>query len=311
MRPPTNNAPFNRNAFTLFNLIKCVFWAALFYFNTYILVPRFVYPKKYIRYVVSLLLVIVLLSLIEILYFHFNNPGRVFHLGGFITFNLFPYSFVIAASTAYRMITDKNAEEKLSKEREAENLKTELSFLRTQISPHFMFNVLNNIVALARKNSDQVEPSLLKLSSIMRYFLYENSKNAIPLEKEIDYLKNYIELQEQRFGQKTIVQFAVGTIDASYQIEPMLLIPFVENAFKHGIIQNGSICVSVEATKGMLNFAVKNRYRNIGSAQKDETSGIGLSNVRRRLDLLYANRHALKIEDKDEKFVVSLQLKLQ
>lgn len=293
----------------LFDYVRFSFWVVVFYLNTYLLVPRFIYPKKYIRYTISLFITLALLLCLDILNFHFDHFGREFHVAGFMAFNFVPFCLVLTASTLYRMFTDRAEEEKKAKEKEAENLKTELAFLRSQISPHFMFNVLNNIVALARKHSDQVEPSLIKLSTIMRYFLYENAKNAIALEKELDYLKNYIELQEQRFGQKTIVQFTIGNIDAHYQIEPMLLIPFVENAFKHGIIQNGSICVGIEAQNGLLNFSVKNRYRN-NNGQKDETSGIGLSNVKRRLDLLYANRHSLVIDNSDEKFHASLQLKL-
>jgi LytS/YehU family sensor histidine kinase len=144
----------------------------------------------------------------------------------------------------------------------------------------------------------------------MRYFLYENAHDTISLEKEIEYLKNYIELQEQRFGGTTVVQFTIKGPDASYNIEPMLLIPFVENAFKHGILQNSSISVNLEAFDGVLNFSVKNRYRSLGTDQKDETSGIGLANVRRRLDLLYEKKHTLIIDDKNEMYVVMLQLKL-
>lgn len=173
-----------------------------------------------------------------------------------------------------------------------------------------MFNVLNNIVALARKGSDQIEPSLIKLSAIMRYFLYENAHDTIALEKEIAYLKSYIELQEQRFGKATVVQFSINGPDAPYSIKPMLLIPFVENAFKHGIIQNGSILIHLEAAQGLLHFGVQNRYRSLGNEEKDKTSGIGLANVKRRLNLLYSSRHTLTIDDRNETYSVSLQLKL-
>src|SRR5205085_7019396 len=112
-------------------------------------------------------------------------------------------------------------------------LKSELSFLRSQISPHFMFNVINNIVALARKKSDLVEPSLIQLSQLMRYFLYDSNAEKVPLEKEVKYLENYIALQQQRIG-NNIIKLNISGVHGGYEIEPMLLIPFVENAFKHG-----------------------------------------------------------------------------
>lgn len=294
----------------ILNIVKSLFWISLFYMNAYVLIPKFFYPKKFVRFSLCILLAIGFLSGIELAYFHLGAFNREFHLDGFIMFNLVPFLLVLTASTAYRMYQDKEIEERKGKDKEAENLKSELSFLRSQISPHFMFNVLNNIVSLARKNSPQVEPSLLKLSGIMRYFLYENTHDTIALEKELDYLRSYIDLQEQRFGDNTIVKFNVGPIDKAYEIEPMLLIPFVENAFKHGIIQNGSICVALKVADGTLQFTVKNRYRVLNGEQKDETSGIGLTNIKRRLNLLYAKRHSLLIDDRGEIYTVSLQLKL-
>jgi len=115
-------------------------------------------------------------------------------------FSLFPYVFVFASSCAYQLIRDRLKAQRLLKDRENETLRTELSFLRSQVSPHFMFNVLNNMVALARKGSPDLEPSLIKLSQLMRYMLYETDEQKVPLEKEIEYLQAYIDLQRQRFG---------------------------------------------------------------------------------------------------------------
>ena len=137
-----------------------------------------------------------------------------------------------ALSTAYQLIKDKVASDKLAQEKQNEVLKTELSLLRSQVSPHFMFNVLNNMVSLARKQSDLLEPSLIKLSSLMRYMLYEADEEKVSIEKEIDYLQSYIDLQQQRFGKKVQVNVHLHTMDNHYQVEPMLLIPFVENAFQ-------------------------------------------------------------------------------
>jgi LytS/YehU family sensor histidine kinase len=210
------------------------------------------------------------------------------------------------------MIVDKMRLERQSSARENELLKTELSLLRSQVSPHFMFNVLNNMVSLARKKSDVLEPSLIKLSSLMRYMLYEADEDKVPLQKETEYLQSYIDLQQQRFGKNVTIQVALETDDTCYEIEPMLLIPFVENAFKHGtgMITDAMIDIRLYTRDGMLFFSVRNRFNKDSSEIKDKTSGIGLTNVKRRLNLLYGDNYVLHIDKKDDWFIVSLQLNL-
>jgi LytS/YehU family sensor histidine kinase len=215
----------------------------------------------------------------------------------------------VAAATAYRMFLDKVRSEQRNKEKEAENLKSELSFLRSQISPHFLFNVINNIVALARKKSDLVEPSLIDLSSLLRYFLYESNAEKVSLEKEIGYLQSFIDLQQLRFGKDVQVRFNAAGIESGYEIEPMLLIPFVENAFKH-MEQNGPVDIQLRVNGNVLLFSISNPYNEKNVATKDDTSGIGLANVRRRLNLLYEKSHTLQISSDKGWFTVSLELKL-
>jgi two-component system LytT family sensor kinase len=298
-----------REAFTYFNLLKCFFWICLFYFNIYFLLPKFVYKKRYLVYFLSLFLALVFLSFVEICFFSLTEHTGHFNLSAFLTFNFFPFLFIVVSGSAYRMYLDKMQEENRIKEKEAETLKSELSFLRSQISPHFMFNVINNIVALARKKSDLVEPSLIQLSQLMRYFLYDSNAEKVPLEKEVEYLENYIALQQQRFGNNSI-KLNISGVHSGYEIEPMLLIPFVENAFKHGALQNGSIDITLSVKEDRLYFTVVNPYKERHDEIKDETSGIGLANVRRRLNLLYEKRHVLQITNQDNQFTVSLELKL-
>jgi LytS/YehU family sensor histidine kinase len=229
-----------------------------------------------------------------------------------ILFSFFVFLFILASSTAYQMINDRIKTERTAKEKETENLKTELSFLRSQVSPHFMFNVLNNMVALARKQSEELEPSLINLSSLMRYMLYETDEDKVDLEREIDYLQSYIDLQRQRFGKKVTVNVLFQKDDLNYSIEPMLLIPFVENAFKHGtgMIENAQIDIDLSVTNGLLQFCVRNKFSDTTLEVKDKTSGIGLNNVERRLNLLYKDHHKVLINKKDGWFTVSLQLNL-
>ena len=146
----------------------------------------------------------------------------------------------------------------------------------------------------------------------MRYMLYEADEEKVSIEKEMDYLQSYIDLQQQRFGKKVQVNVRMHTFDNHYQVEPMLLIPFVENAFKHGtgMIEDARIDIDLEAEKNILQFVVTNKYNPASIEIKDKTSGIGLTNVKRRLNLLYGKRHSLEISKQDNQFVVSLRIQL-
>jgi two-component system LytT family sensor kinase len=302
-----------------FSLFMNLSWIIIFYLNALFLIPTLVYKKKNWLYAFAALLIFSWqIVQTRILFYLFMNEAE-YKLRTHLFFTFFIFLFILAASTAFRTIKDRmeneriiKEKERLAKEKENEQLKTELSFLRSQVSPHFMFNVLNNMVALARKKSDILEPSLIKLSSLLRYMLYETDEEKVLLEKEIDYLRSYIDLQMQRFGSKVKVNVSMEDFDKSYFIEPMLLIPFVENAFKHGtgLIQNAEISVELKAQNNLLQFVVTNQHDNNSQETKDKTSGIGLQNVRRRLNLLYKNNYGLLISDKDNKFVVSLQLNL-
>lgn len=315
LRPSVNNedtpkhAGNNHNYY--FSLVMNLSWIALFYFNALFLIPRLVYKKKYWLYASVLIITFGwLITQTWILFQLFMDPAD-YNIRKHLLFSFFIFLFILASSTAFQMIRDKIRSDKLAKEKENENLKTELSLLRSQVSPHFMFNVLNNMVALARKHSDQLEPSLIKLSSLMRYMLYEADEEKVSLEKEIEYLQSYIDLQQQRFGKKMKLHTNFQILDDQYRIEPMLLIPFVENAFKHGtgMIEDAQIDIDLKAEKNILQFSVRNKYGNLEEI-KDQTSGIGLTNVTRRLNLLYADNHSLLITKKDEWFTVSLQLNL-
>ncbi len=308
----SNTAPAEPSGFLYSYLVNFTTCILLFYINAYILVPKYFLQHKYRQYIFLLVPLLLILFIIHTASYLLLVPERSFKISGFVFFYFFPSLFFVISSTAWTMFRDKLSTDRLSKEKETENLKTELAFLRSQVSPHFMFNVLNNMVALARKKSDLLEPSLIKLSSLLRYMLYETDEDKVLLEKEIDYLQSYIDLQHQRFGNKVKVIVCMSDFDASYFIEPMLLIPFVENAFKHGtgLPQPSEINIELKAHDNLLQFVVSNSYQHNSFEIKDKTSGIGLQNVKRRLNLLYPNRHDLQIDDKDNRYVVSLKLNL-
>jgi two-component system LytT family sensor kinase len=231
------------------------------------------------------------------------------------------YRFVFAPSVGayivslvYCKVVERIQTEKRQKEKQAEQLSSELKFLRSQVSPHFLFNVLTNLVSLARKKSDQLEPALIMLSDLRRYMLYDTTGKKVLLTKEIAYLNSYIALQRLRFGNDVDIIYHIDTDNnaGNYTIEPMLLIPFVENAFKHGTgyTQRPEINIQLLVTNDLLTFEVRNKFDNDPNASKDENSGIGLANVKSRLQLLYPGHHQLTIRQQQQVFHITLILKL-
>ena len=299
-------------AMLYFYFISSAIWIIIFYLNANVFMPFIMRSKKVLVFVLLHVAALTAVYCLHWLYFKLYITHIPFIPANFFIYNIFTYLFILASSTAYFVLVERQHNVRLVQEKETENLKTELLFLRSQVSPHFMFNVLNNMVALARKKSDLLEPSLIKLSSLMRYMLYETDEQKVPLEKEIDYIQSYIDLQQQRFGKNLKICTAFDNHHGGNEIEPMLLIPFVENAFKHGtgIIQDAQINIDLKEEGGILQFTVSNKYNNVANGSKDKSSGIGLNNVRRRLNLLYGRNHALLINEKDNWFTVSLQINL-
>ncbi|MDQ1087218.1 sensor histidine kinase [Siphonobacter sp. SORGH_AS_1065] len=281
----------------------------LFYINANIFIPR-VLKRQGVWFYVAY----ILLSMTAVLSINLSLRNYVFFpelpSARITIYTLFPVFFILAVSTTYRLLSDYLADEQQRKELENEQLKSELSFLRSQISPHFMFNVLNSIVSLSRKKSDMVEPVVIQLSDLMRYMLYESNGTRVSLEKEIKYLNNYIDLQRIRFGNDVKINFEADNRLSHQPIEPMLLIPFVENAFKHGvgIISDPVIDIMLQAQGKTLIFKVRNKVNRRFKEVKDSSSGIGLPNVQRRLSLLYPESHELTISETGEWYEVQLSL---
>lgn len=299
-------------SFEIHNFISIVTWISLFYANAYVLMPLYFNKKKYNQYGLAVLSIFILLFSFNWLSFHFLVSDTDFRMVGSLVFYIIPCFFILIWSIAYRILLDKVKDDKIKVERQAETLKTELSFLRSQVSPHFMFNVLNNMVSLARKKSDVLESSLIKLASLLRYMLYETDEEKVSLRKEIDYLQSYIDLQQQRFGDKVNIQVNMRQVADLHNIQPMLLIPFVENAFKHGtgMLEKPEIHITLQADDDILLFEVRNLFNENVQEIKDNDSGIGLANVERRLNLLYGDKHVLQIKKVDNWFTVSLKITL-
>ncbi len=186
---------------------------------------------------------------------------------------------------------------------------SELALMKSQVNPHFLFNTLNNIYSLVYRKSDEAPEALMKLSSIMRYMLYDSAAQKVPLEKEIEYLKSFIELQNLRIKHPDFVTLHIEGNTESWTIAPMLLISFVENAFKHsGKNHRPGILIHLTALHGKINFAVINYLREGTSVNDDPSSGIGLATIRRRLELIYPGKHKLLISREAETFRINLEI---
>lgn len=292
-----------------FFLTNC-YHIALFYFNAYFLYPKLLNRRTWWLYILSIFAIIQLSYRVKLFLITSVDPS--FPLNDLHNRIIFfpPVPFLIA-STLFRFIANRIRFEKLEKERKAERLASELKFLRSQISPHFLFNMMTNMVSLARQKSDLLEPSLLKLSDLLRYMLYESGKDKFEISKEITYLKAYIELQQLRFGEDLDIELEIQHDGPDSDIEPMLLVPFVENAFKHGIglLEHPFIKIKLLVKENRLFFSVTNNY-NAAHLSKDKNSGIGLENVKDRLKLLYPGKYKLEIKNQDGLYKIDLNLDL-
>jgi hypothetical protein len=286
----------------------------IFYFNAFYLIPRLLNRRWWWLYIIASAILIISSFQLKYHLLLWWFPDVLNDMSAY-KFVFAPSIGIFVISIVYRKVVDKIISDRKQQKIEAEQLSTELKFLRSQISPHFLFNVLTNLVSLARKKSDQMEPSLIMLSELMRYMLYDTQGKKVALGKEVSYLNNYIELQKLRFGNDVEINYNVdpGIEKGDYTIEPMLLIPFVENAFKHGVAHQGypKISISTSVKNDVLLFEVENQIDDQSNSSKDENSGIGLANVKSRLDLLYKGKHTLKIKTENNLFHITLTLMLK
>ncbi|WP_372776626.1 sensor histidine kinase [Mangrovibacterium sp.] len=314
-----------------FRLIKgLVFLALVFYLNYYLLIPRLLSPRKLKRYafsVVGFLASILLLnyylelSLRELL----NIPPPILQQTNrndwmasstkpiFINFGMTLLCFIsLAVSTSIRVTREWFKNENQLKEIENKKLIAELSYLKAQINPHFFFNTLNGIYALARRKSDKTPEVIMMLSVVMRYIIYEASAPKVLLKKEIRHIANFIDLQKLRLAEMVKIDFQVSGSPKNQMIEPLLFTVLVENAFKHGIdySKSNTIRVFFQIKDEELCFMVSNPVvaKQRKQLNPPEETGIGMENIKKRLDLLYPERHELNVTEKDSLYTVELKL---
>jgi sensor histidine kinase YesM len=301
----------------------------VYVFNVVVLIPNLLAKRRIEWYLGSILLTISLSFLLHLVFTEVFFRGEYFRslppeLQSFeqndMHFRIMTVilCFMFALSTSIEITTEWIRQSNRQKEIENEKLTAELSFLKSQINPHFLFNTLNNIYSLAADKSDDTETAILKLSQLMRYALYESDTDKIALKKEIEHIENYIELQKLRLSAKKNINitFTQESIQENQEIAPMLLIPFVENAFKHGISYVGATDIRfllVIEGNYLLFSAFNNKINKVSnqdSEKKEEEGGIGLTNVIRRLDLLYPEKYKLKINDLKNTYEVEIKIEL-
>lgn len=306
-----------------------IFQAIAVYFNLYFLIPRYLERKRYLVYLSLLTLTIIATASIIISGYHIGaqfstkSIEELYGVGSADFFSLFKYnsldSTVAAMALAMSIKLTKNWIE--SKRRqdllEKEKLETELKFLKSQFNPHFLFNTINSIFVLIHKNPDMASESLAKFSNLLRYQLYECNEHQIPLQHEISYLENFLELEKLRQDSHLQVECKIeGEVKTSLSIAPFILMPFLENAFKHVSQSKKSsnwIRISLQVEGQQLRFSISNSRKSNAIPSKEvlDYGGIGLKNVQRRLELLYPGKHHLDIQAGGKQFDITLHLELK
>lgn len=293
--------------------IKVMVLALLVYVTNYLLIPRLLYRKKYFQFFVIYLVMIIGMGLLKLKIIMSLVYPQLEAFANFKTRfydNIIPVFLLVTTGAACRLIKDYLQTQRRLTEIAQEKADTELKFLRSQVNPHFLFNSLNAIYFLIDKENTEARRTLLQFADLLRYQLYECNADTIAIETEVAYLEDYIRLQKLRKDTNYEVAISRQSEIRGFKIVPLLLIPFVENAFKHiSHHADGRNFVHVEMARsnGHFLFSVENSKES----QLQKTlipGGIGLSNVRRRLELLYPNRHQLKIHNESDFFKVELKL---
>ncbi len=262
---------------------------------------------------------IVLSGLVKTIFLYKIVPIEDFpiELKGSIPIHIFPVILLFALGTSFEMILTWDSQGRKEAVIEKEKISAELSFLKTQVNPHFLFNSLNNIYSLSEKKSERAGQAVLLLSNIMRYVLYDTNHGKMHLEKEIIHMEDYIAMQRLRLSEKEniTIQFTYSGDIKHVLIEPLLLIPFVENAFKHGISYDEptKIIIELSVSKTAMGFRVlntKKRSKENSMADPNTYGGIGIQNTKRRLELMYGKRFELTTEDREDLYVTNLVIQL-
>jgi two-component system, LytTR family, sensor kinase len=304
------------------NLIYLPAVIAASHFVVNYLLPKFYFRNKFYLFstlaAITVILYPVLAYLIRMLVVDplYPNPEAYSINNYFSAMLIFVFGMAPLAwySIAGHLREEESLRQRIDKDRLEALLKlkeTELKLLKSQIQPHFLFNTLNNLYSLALEKSDRTPDMIIRLSDMLNYIIYDCKSERVPLSKEIDFIRNYIELQKVRY-ETCSISFSVRGGSSDKQIAPMILHTFIDNSFKHGADKDPDkpwIRISITATDGTLFLSVVNSKRNNGE-QRNNSTGIGIANTQKRLDLIYRDRHELVFHDSDSRYAVFLKMQL-
>lgn len=295
--------------------LKVADLAVMIYLTNYLLIPRLLYKKRYVWFGITFLLIVTGFSFLKMyLEGQIMNRHTLFFTNFKARFydNVIPHILLVSTGAAFKLLIDYARSQRRLGEVSKEKAEAEINFLKSQINPHFLFNSLNSIYFLIDKQNTTARQTLLQFSDLLRYQLYDCNAETIEIEKEVAYLQDFIRLQQLRKDQQYEVEVAVGPEVKGFRITPLLLIPFVENAFKHishHADRRNYVQVSMDRQNGSFLFTVENS-KEIHHRSTEPPGGIGLSNVKRRLELLYPRKYELQIDNNDTTFKVALNLHL-
>lgn len=300
-------------------ILQALAYAIMVYINLQVLIPRYLQQRKFGAYFGLLFVFLALTIPIHSMADYYSDFNASRRMNGTIDYTeLLFLSFInmavmLSLTTALKFAKKWFVHQREHQTLEREKLQAELKYLKAQINPHFLFNTLNNLYSLTLKKSDQAPEMVLKLSEMMRYMLYHSNERKVPIEKEIEYMKNYIDLEKIRQLDKTEIKFEVDEALYGNSIAPLLLIPFLENSFKHGVNNNTEpswVNIIMKKSCGNMDLVIENSKPTKVAKLNGKDHGIGLVNVKRRLDLLYPDRYNLKIEDTPTHYRTELNLEL-
>jgi sensor histidine kinase YesM len=299
------------------NIVRLIILGAAVYYNIYALVPKYLANKKLLYYFGYLLLLVFIVTPLEAFLIYMKSsdaPEMQATLLTSLNWFFVPNLFILGTSTVVKITLDwyKNIRER--QELENQTMQSELRFLKSQINPHFLFNTLNSLYALTLKKSDLAPDIVLKLSEMMRYMLYECNEKSVDLSKEVNYIRNYLELERLRQGNNVDIRFEVEGYISDQKIAPLMFIPFIENCFKHGLghhLSRGFVNIQMKVKDSVVDLFIENsKAESMPKPLHPRSGGIGLVNVCRRLNLLYPNRYKLDLEDAPNTYTVNLKLLL-
>ncbi len=304
-------------------LITIILDMVMVYFNIYVLLPRLFLKGKVPLYCLYTAITVVILVCINyliwmdpyLLFFDSKIAGveiedlealTIYDFYNYLLGNLWSNAGIVAMAVAFKLFQISYSTSIKLQDLKQDQLNTELAYLKTQVNPHFLFNTLNNMYVMSKKKSEHLPDTIMQLSDLLRYQLYDTEADTVPLNNEITYLKNYLKLEQLRREHLKLV-FDISGHTGIQKIRPLILLPYIENAFKYSNSSTGSdyIKIQLHAEEKKIKFSVENSK---GTLHRRAVGGIGMTNARRRLELGYPNKHSLDIQETDKTFIVALTL---